>query len=262
MADITRRGFLKALGLAASSATMGCSADSARKLLPYIIPAEDIIPGKASWYATTCRECPAGCGMLAKNRDGRIIKVEGNPNHPVNRGTLCPRGQASLHGLYNPDRYKGPLVRDGKSFKKISWDAGRQILVDHIRKREGQKQGERCVFLTGLVGGTMQDLINEWLQACGNARHLACEPLAYEALRSANRIVFGENSIPTYRIDAADFLISFGAGFLETWLSNVEYARRFVKGANPDTVGAIRSVVRPEIQAEVRCMTWLSFLPL
>ncbi|MDY0041394.1 MAG: twin-arginine translocation signal domain-containing protein, partial [Desulforhabdus sp.] len=105
MIDLGRRDFLKIIGAAGASATLGCSSESARRLIPYVIPPEEIIPGEASWFATTCRECPAGCGLLAKNRDGRIIKVEGNPLHPVNLGALCPRGQASLHGLYNPDRF-------------------------------------------------------------------------------------------------------------------------------------------------------------
>ncbi len=227
MVDITRRGFLKIIGLAATSATMGCSADSARKLLPYIIPAEDIIPGEDTWYATTCRECPAGCGMLAKNRDGRIIKVEGNPAHPVNRGALCPRGQASLHGLYNPDRFTGPKLKEDDVLRKTDWETGQGQFAEYLKEVRAKGQGKRIVFLTGLVTDTMQELITAWLHACGGGLHLMYEPLAYEPLRAANRIVFGTQDIPSYRIDEADFLISFGTGFLETWLSNVEYARRF-----------------------------------
>jgi anaerobic selenocysteine-containing dehydrogenase/Fe-S-cluster-containing dehydrogenase component len=227
MVDITRRGFLKIIGLATTSATMGCSADSARKLLPYIIPAEDIIPGKDTWYATTCRECPAGCGMLAKNRDGRIIKVEGNPAHPVNRGALCPRGQASLHGLYNPDRFTGPQLKEDDVLRNTDWETGQGHFIEYLKKVRAKGQGERIVFITSLVTDTMQELITAWLHACGGGLHLMYEPLAYEPLRAANRIVFGTPDIPSYRVDKADFLISFGTGFLETWLSNVEYARRF-----------------------------------
>ena len=86
MADLSRRDFLKVVSLTGSSAVIGCSSKSAQKLIPYIFPPEDIIPGKASWYASTCRECPAGCGILARNREGRVVKLEGNPLHPVNQG--------------------------------------------------------------------------------------------------------------------------------------------------------------------------------
>jgi len=98
MSKFSRRNFLKAVTLAGTAAVAGCSSESARKLIPYIIPPEDIVPGEATWYATTCRECPAGCGLLAKNRDGRVIKVEGNPLHPVNEGKVCPAGRPPSRG--------------------------------------------------------------------------------------------------------------------------------------------------------------------
>lgn len=215
------------MGLAGASATMGCTPDAARQLVPYLIPEQDIIPGLSTWYATTCRECPAGCGLLAANRDGRIIKLEGNPDHPVNRGALCPRGQAALHGLYNPDRFDGPQLRQGDKLAVTSWPAAQKVLAERLRTIHAQGRGERVVFLTGLVNGTMGQLLGDWLEALGKGRHLRHEPLAYEPLRQANREVFAEDSIPHYRLEQADFLISFGAGFLETWLSNVEYARQF-----------------------------------
>ena len=97
--EIKRRDFLKLLGVGgATAAISGCSSGSPEKLIPYLIPAEEIIPGQATSYATVCRECPAGCGMLAKTIEGRVIKAEGNPKHPVNQGRLCARGQASVQG--------------------------------------------------------------------------------------------------------------------------------------------------------------------
>ena len=109
MFDLKRRDFLKIIGLAGTSAVTGCSSDTPNRLVPYIFPPEDIIPGQASWYASTCRACPAGCGLLAKNREGRVVKLEGNPLHPVSRGKLCVRGQASLQGLIIPTDFQGLL---------------------------------------------------------------------------------------------------------------------------------------------------------
>jgi anaerobic selenocysteine-containing dehydrogenase len=108
MSDLVRRDFLKVLGITGTSAMVGCSSDSVRKLIPYIVPLEDIVPGKATWYATTCRECPGGCGLLAKNVNGRVIKAEGNPVHPVNRGALCAEGQASLQASTIRTASRGP----------------------------------------------------------------------------------------------------------------------------------------------------------
>jgi len=225
---LNRRDFLKMVGLIGTSAALGCGSEPAKRLIPYIIPPEDIIPGEATWYATTCRECPAGCGLLAKNRDGHIIKVEGNPLHPVNQGRLCARGQASLQGLYNPDRLKGPMRRSSEGkWEPLSWDEGERLLIDKLSQILKKGKGERVVFLTDLIKGSLGDLVALWLSVLGSGTHLQYEPYTYESLRKANQTVFGIDGIPTYHIDRADFLISFGADFLETWLSNVEYARRF-----------------------------------
>src|SRR5574342_501485 len=116
---VSRRRFLKVLGVAGGGtlAATACGSQSPEKLIPYLIPVEDQIPGVATWYATTCRECPAGCGVHARVREGRAVKLEGNPDHPINRGKLCSRGQAALQGLYNPDRARGPMARNA------SWTA-------------------------------------------------------------------------------------------------------------------------------------------
>jgi anaerobic selenocysteine-containing dehydrogenase len=229
MGELGRRDFLKLIGLTGTVTAVGCSSESARKLIPYVSAPEDVIPGEAVWYASTCRECPAGCGLLAKNRDGHVIKVEGNPRHPVSGGKLCPRGQASLHGLYSPDRFAGPLRRNaGGKFTPIGWEEGEELLTRSLSDAIRRGRGDRIVFLTDLISGSLQDLIVLWLKELGSAEgHLMYEPFSYEPLRTANETLFGFAGIPHYRIDQADFLISFNAGFLETWLSNVEYARQF-----------------------------------
>lgn len=229
MPDLGRRDFLKLFGAAGSGAVLGGCSEPTRHLIPYINPPEDIVAGRDIYYATTCRECPAGCGMLAKNRDGRVVKVEGNPAHPVSGGKLCMRGQASLHGLYNPDRYKGPQRRkQGSDFEKISWDDGLGFLNSRIGEIIGKDRGDRIVFMTDLISGSLEDLTGLWLNQLGQPNgHVVYEPYAYEPLKKANRIVFGREIVPSYRIDRADCLISFNAGFLETWISNLEYARRY-----------------------------------
>ncbi len=228
MFDLKRRDFLKIIGLAGTSAVTGCSSDTPNRLVPYIFPPEDIIPGEAAWYASTCRECPAGCGLLAKNRDGRVVKLEGNPLHPVSQGKLCARGQASLQGLYNPDRFPGPFIRktNGK-LTSVTWQQGEEVLVRTLTDLIRQGRGERIVFVSELITGSLKGLVDRWLSEMGSQGPLCYESFAYEPLRQANRLVFQYDGLPHYRIDQADFLISFGAGFLETWISNLEFARQF-----------------------------------
>jgi len=228
MADLSRRDFLKVVSLTGSSAVIGCSSKSAQKLIPYIFPPEDIIPGKASWYASICRECPAGCGILVRNREGRVVKLEGNPLHPVNKGKLCARGQAALQGLYNPDRIKQPLLKNQKgSFESITWEQAEALLLEKLQQIKKAGKHNSAVFLSTLENGTLRDLILQWLAELNSDSFMPYEPFAYEPLRRANQGVFNIDGIPAYRIDHADFLISFGADFLETWLSPVEYSRQF-----------------------------------
>ena len=107
---VSRRDFLKLAGFTAVGAAFaGCERSPVKHAMPYLSPPPGIVPGKSYQYASTCGGCSAGCGMLVKNRDGRPIKLEGNPDHPLSRGGLCAAGQASLLGLYDQQRLTGPL---------------------------------------------------------------------------------------------------------------------------------------------------------
>src|SRR4029078_5087067 len=118
---VKRREFLKVLGATGAAATaVGCTSERVEKLIPYLVSPDETVPGVSNYYATTCRECATGCGVIAETRDGRTIKLEGNPDHPLSRGALCSRGQAALQGLYNPDRFRGPHIRQGNTLKAVT----------------------------------------------------------------------------------------------------------------------------------------------
>jgi molybdopterin-containing oxidoreductase family iron-sulfur binding subunit len=223
---MNRRRFLKVLGVTGSgtAAMSACSTDNVEKLIPYLVPPDNQVPGIATWYASTCGECPAGCGLHVRVREGRAVKVEGNPDHPVNAGKLCARGQASMQGLYNPDRVREPLARgaDG-SFAPISWDDA----VSRIAATLGETAGERIRFMTGQEAGSFDRLVDEWLRAFGSAGRSRVEPQGYEALRHASRTVFGVDAAPRYAVAGARYVLSFGTDFLETFGSPVRQAADF-----------------------------------
>src|SRR5919202_2926871 len=132
---VRRREFLKVLGATgAAGAAIGCSSDRVEKLIPYLNHPDNTVPGVSTYYATTCRECAAGCGIIAETRDGRAIKLEGNPDHPLSRGAICARGQAALQGLYNPDRFRGPLMRRSASgpLEPVTWDQAIAALAQRL----------------------------------------------------------------------------------------------------------------------------------
>ncbi len=230
MSEIKRRDFLKILGLSgASTGLVGCAQEPAKKLIPYLVQPEEIIPGIPTWYASVCGECPAGCGVHVKVREGRPIKVEGNPDHPVNAGRLCARGQAALQGLYDPDRITGPLrrVEGSDEFQEISWQDAEALLVERIQAQRASGQANRLYLFSDSSVSSLDRLFDLWLGAIGSANRIIYDSFDVEPLREANRLTFGLAEIPSYRIDEADLVLSFGAGFLETWISPVQYTRRF-----------------------------------
>ncbi|PYO62106.1 MAG: hypothetical protein DMD28_07010 [Gemmatimonadetes bacterium] len=227
--QMNRRRFLTVLGVtgggAAAVSACGSDAQRTQKLIPYLIQPEEQVPGTATWYATTCRECTAGCGLHAKVREGRVIKLEGNPESPINAGRLCARGQAALEGVYNPDRVTDPLARNaGGELEKITWDDA----LARVKAQVKAARGKGIAFVTGNESGAFGDLVGEWTRAVGGA-HVSYEPFAFEALREGNRLAFGTSAVPWYDLANAKYILSFGADFLDTWLSPVAYQSAFTR---------------------------------
>lgn len=219
--DLNRRDFLKVVGLGtAGSMLPGCGGETA-KLIPYVLPDEEIVPGVANWYASVCRECEAGCGIIVRTMEGRAKKVEGNPDHPLNRGKLCALGQASLQGLYNPDRIRGPLQRDGERgegrFKPIGWEEGMSRWMSALEKHPGG-----AVMISRPVPGTLGFLFSRFMEGISGAL-LFYHPSEETSLRTANRLSFGIDSLPEYDLAQTTYLLSFGAPFLSHWLSPVHF---------------------------------------
>jgi molybdopterin-containing oxidoreductase family iron-sulfur binding subunit len=221
-----RRTFLKITGMGSIGFAAGCASDPERNLYALVQAPEDMVTGKSAWYATTCRECPAGCGVLAKNREGRAIKLEGNPEHPVNRGKLCARGQAALQGLYNPDRPKMPLLKTDGGWQAIDYAKATALIRERLAGTAAKGPG-RIGMLSEVVGESQRSLFNTVLNAYGAGDALLYEPFGFESLKFAHAQLFNGPQLPSLHMDRSDLLVGLGADFLETWLSPVEYARKF-----------------------------------
>ena len=219
-AGVKRRDFLKVLGAAGAATTaVGCSQERVEKLIPYLVSPDETVPGVSTYYATTCRECAAGCGLIAETRDGRVIKLEGNPSHPVNHGALCARGQAALQGLYNPDRYREPMVRRNGKFERISWDDAQKMLRDRIA---GLGAGAaNAVFVNQHETGSFPAFLDQWLAGYGMPAHIAYDGEAPHAVLQANRQSFGGVSWPALDFSAARLVVAIGADFLDMWGASV-----------------------------------------
>jgi anaerobic selenocysteine-containing dehydrogenase/Fe-S-cluster-containing dehydrogenase component len=260
MPDFDRRDFLKLVGAGAgAAAASGCYrySDLPEKLIPYVVQPEGVTPGLPVFYASTCQECSAGCGLHVRTREGRPIKLEGNPEHPVNAGALCARGQASIGRTFHPDRYRSALERgaDGR-LAPLAWDQALARLAEKLRGARG-----KVALLGGPTGPTLDGLLDRWLEAVGGGTRVVYEPLAQQALRAATEAVFGVASQPIFDLSDTDLVIDFGADCLSTWLSPVEHARQIMEArdVSKEKGRAARLVyVGPRLDATASCADeWL-----
>ncbi len=224
---LQRRTLLKVLGSTGVVGAVGCSTPD-QNILQNVKGSPELIPGVATWYSSTCTECTAGCGVRIRTREGRAVKVEGNPEHPTNRGGLCALGQASLQALYDPDRVRQPLARamDG-TFSPISWSAAYQQIATALASQK------KKVFLTGETSGALDELLNDWSKSFGleRASYDMLQPVAWA---KACAMTYGEEGLPHLAFDKAEVIVSFGADFLETWVSPVQFARDWAKAKRAD----------------------------
>jgi len=214
---VKRRDFLKVLGVGAAATTMlGCAQEQVEKLIPYLVSPDQTVPGVSTYYATTCRECAAACGVIAETRDGRTIKLEGNPDHPVNRGALCARGQAALQGLYNPDRYRGPMVRRDGALQKITWDDALELFSQKLGETRSKDGAASAVFINQHEIGSFPGFLDAWLAGFGMPTHLSYDAGADHAAIAAHRQSYGV-AWPRFDFGAARLVVSIGADFLDGW---------------------------------------------
>ena len=217
--DISRRRFLEAAGFSFSLlALQGCSKTPVEYALPMTNQPEGFVPGRARQFATTCTGCTAGCGLLVSVRDGRPLKMEGMPEHPLSHGGLCAVGQALPLALYDSHRLKHPLNQGEPS----DWSE-----IDHsllgILKDINQTPGTVRFVTSTVTSPTLQSSINSFLKQFPESRHVTLDADNCSAILTAHQQTHGARVLPRFRFDEADVIVSFGADFLGTWISPVEF---------------------------------------
>ena len=197
-------------------------------LIPQVVPPEDYSPGVATWYNTTCNQCSAGCGISVRVREGKAKKIEGNPVHPVSQGRTCARGQAGLNALYNPDRIRAPLQKaaqhDSRRFDEISWGDALTEAASRIGRLKIEGKAGRVRLFSGRVRGHLDELFAQFMGLLGSDHYDQYDFTYPGAIRAANKIAFGSDQLPYYDIKNTDFLLSFGADYLGTWISPVHHS--------------------------------------
>ena len=219
---LTRRNFLAWAGLSAVGA-VACDAfgDDLKTQSPVSQP-EDLVKGRDNWYATLCRHCPSSEGVLVRVMEGRAKKVQGNPKYPVNLGKQSARCDAGLQALYHPDRLKGPMLRiNNGPLQPVAWN----IALDKL-KEQLETRGEGLVLITQPLSGPLGTIASRFAQAFGGS-HITFEALSKATYQAAVKNVFDQDLLPDLDIGNANFLLSFGADFLSTWVSPTRWSIGF-----------------------------------
>jgi molybdopterin-containing oxidoreductase family iron-sulfur binding subunit len=216
-AGVKRRNFLKVLGATSAATTLvGCDSDGIQRLIPYVVSPDQTVPGVSSYYATVCRECAAGCGVIAETRDGRTTKLEGNPEHPVNKGALCARGQSAVQGLYNPDRFRTPMIRQNGQLVPTTWDKAMPLFAQKLGEARSKGEAGKAVFINQHEIGSFPGFLDQWLGAFGMPAHLSYDAEADLPAITAHKQVYGA-AWPMFDFGKASLIVSLSADFLDNW---------------------------------------------
>ncbi len=258
MEGFNRRDFLRAGAVASTAAAAACTYDykvPAEKVLPYVANPENVQPGLASYYAGLCNGCATACGLVARNKDGRVVHVEGNPDHPTGPG-LCARGHFDFVAAYGPDRVEGPMLGNDK----LSWDDATATLLEAWNGAVAAGKGVAWLgqYRTGSVASLLGALAGAGL------RRVHYETVGVDSLLAASRLALGLDELPSYELAEARTIVSFGMDFLGTAFGSMAMTKGWARAKDPaDGHFVARTVaITPRVgQSESQADHWIAARP-
>jgi len=153
--------------------------------------------------------------------EGRAIKIEGNPEHPLNRGTICPKGQAGLQILYDPDRIRGPMRKIGgrhsRTYEGISWDEAVVEVANKLRDLRNRSRAHSLLIMRGRSPEPMRLLFKRFAATYGTPNFIDTGSLSDGIIKLSNECTMGIHDYLGYDLENTNYLICFGANFLEAW---------------------------------------------
>lgn len=223
--NTNRRDFLKYFGFSISAVALAaCNKAPVKYAIPYVEKPANVTPGLPLYYASTCGACNTGCGVLVKVREGRPIKLEGNFDSEISKGGLCGTGQASILSLYDTNRLANPLGPDKSEIS--DWKKIDSAVISKLKELSAAGK-EIAVVVDRTNSPSLNKALELFVQQYPTAKVYEYQPVSYSGMLLANEEAFGKKVIPSYRFEAADVIVSFGADFLGTWISPVEYSKGY-----------------------------------
>ena len=221
---VGRRDFMRLFSASAMFGATACVRRPAETAIPYVKQPVDQVPGVATHYATTCGDCASACGVIVKTREGRPVKLEGADEHPISQGALCAMGQASIQGLYHPERLNGPHIRHGRRLDQANWDETFAQITDQLKGKT------KVGIFTGGSTGHSGEFLMQVLEKIGSSKdHLyTWEPNSlFSSIAKAHELAFGHTDLPRLELPLAKVIVGIGSDFLEVGTSPVYHTKGF-----------------------------------
>ena len=220
----SRRDFLKAFGFSIASASVIASCERpVTKAIPYLIQPETVTPGKADYYASTFYDGEQYGSILVKVRDGRPIKIEGNPLSGLSGGTTSPIVQASVLELYDENRIGQPMI----NLQKSTWEKVDAGIIEKLQAIKA-KDGKIALLSSSIISPSTFEVIRRFTREYPGLKHVMYDPISVSGILESHEINFGQRVIPGYQFEKANVIVSFNADFLGNWLAPVEFARSYI----------------------------------
>ena len=215
----SRRDFLKYMGFSTAAAMAASCETPVNKMIPYLNKPADMVPGVSDYYATTYLSGGEAVSIVAKVRDGRPIKIEGNTISTLTKGGTSARVQASVLDLYDTARIRFPMANR------------HAISYEDLDKRLAAEMSAPVVLLTSTVTSpSTLEIIKNFLAKDPANRHVQYDAVSYSGMLLANQESYGRKEIPSYQLENAKVIVSLGADFLGTWLNTIELQRGYTAG--------------------------------
>jgi len=235
LSHISRRKFLALVGASAALAGAGCSDYPDKgEIIPYNKKPEEVTIGKANHYASTSTACSHTCGVLIKTREGRPIKVDGNPDHPVSKGKVCLKCQAEILNLYDPERLTDPLQKVGVgSFEKISWKKVDEAILASLTFA-GDK--EIAIVAQSINSPSTLKVLDDFAIKFPTTKIYSYELFNDEVKNTAWKKCYGTGSFPLIKWNEAKIIVALESDFLGSEGNRVENSALFVEGRDVDKI--------------------------
>ena len=230
---VSRRGFFKLMGSSLALAGMtACTKQPFEAIVPYVQQPEGLVLGQPMFYATAFTLGGYGAPLLVTSREFRPIKIEGNDRHPASQGGTDVYAQASILDLYDPDRSQGVSYLGNVS----SWGELVNALREPLNAQQAKKGAGLRILSQAFSSPTLADQKQQLLKKFPEAKWHFYEPVNRDNIYAGAQMAFGQAVETTYKLDAADVIVSLDADFLYAGFpGTTRYARDFAKRRDPDS---------------------------